>query len=318
MNRLNQVHYGDCRDTMRRMIADGVKVQVCVTSPPYWGLRDYGCDGQLGLESTPDEYVANMVEVFGLVRDLLADDGTLWLNLGDSYSGSGVNDGTKSPGLSKAADRGNPVSRPGAKRWNCPLKPKDLVGIPWMVAFALRDAGWWLRSDIIWNKPSCMPESVTDRPTRCHEYLFLLAKSQKYFYDAGAVREVGEGFGRSERFRGSTYTNNRSFNNSNKDPNATGGGRSSYDNSGRNKRTVWTINPKPYSGSHFATFPPKLIEPCILAGSRLGDTVFDPFMGSGTTAMVAERLGRKWVGCELNEKYKPLIDERTAQMGLGI
>lgn len=316
MEWINQVHYGDCRHSMNCMIADGVKVQMCVTSPPYWGLRDYGCPGQFGLEPTPAEYVANMVEVFSLVRDLLADDGTLWLNLGDSYSGSGVNDGTKSPGLSNAAARGNPVSRPGAKTWNYPLKPKDLVGIPWMVAFALRSAGWWLRSDIIWHKPNPMPESVNDRPTKAHEYLFLLAKAQKYFYDGDALKTdciAGGKIRNGPIYSAPAQTFNRNKKTGNMADDAVW-----LTPTKANKRSVWSINSVAYSGSHFATFPPKLIEPCILAGSRLGDIVFDPFMGSGTTAMVAERLGRKWIGCELNEKYKPLIDERTAQLGLGI
>ena len=183
---MNKTFYGDTLTVLPWLIDRRVKVKMCVTSPPYWGLRDYGCEGQLGLESTPQEYIAKMVQVFRYVRKILTDDGTLWLNIGDSYCGSGVNDGTKNAGLSNARNRGEPISRP---KGLSNLKPKDLVGIPWMLAFALREDGWWLRSDIIWHKPSCMPESVTDRPTRCHEYVFLLAKSQKYFYDAEAIKE---------------------------------------------------------------------------------------------------------------------------------
>lgn len=218
-------------------------------------------DSQLGLERTPEEYVCKMVELFRELRRALKDDGTCWINLGDSYNGM---------------KKGSTHENVGAKRHNTDsfvkplwrkLKEKDLVGIPWRVAFALQADGWYLRSDIIWHKPNPMPESVTDRPTKSHEYIFLLSKSAKYYYDADAVREAGEGYGRSERFRGSTYTNNRSFNNSNKDPHATGGGRSLKDGSGRNRRSVWTVTTKPYRGAHFATYPEQLIEPCILAGT---------------------------------------------------
>lgn len=295
--------YGDCRESMRRLIADGERVQMCVTSPPYFGLRDYGHAGQLGLEPTVDEYVANMVEVFGLVRELLADEGVCWLNLGDSYTGGANNGGKPSPllaGPQNATGRNlPPKGAPG-------LKPKDLIGIPWRVAFALQADGWYLRQDIIWHKPNPMPESVRDRCTKAHEYLFLLAKSERYFYDAAAIAEALESPPHAP--------GNRKLDASRKDHNQMT--KIWGANGTRNRRSVWTIAPKPYRGAHFATFPPALIEPCILAGSRPGDTVFDPFLGSGTTGEVATRLGRRWLGCELNEDYRPLIEARTAQPGL--
>ncbi|MDA2931079.1 site-specific DNA-methyltransferase [Acidobacteria bacterium AH-259-O06] len=234
-----------------------------VTSPPYWGLRDYGTDGQIGAEDDPEEYVARLVEVFVQVRRVLTEDGTLWLNVGDSY--------TSGNRTYRAPDKKNPV-RAMAYRAKTPggLKPKDLVGVPWRLAFALQNAGWYLRSDIIWEKPNCMPESVKDRPTRAHEYLFLFSKSLRYYYNASAVA----------------------------DPN------------GRNRRTVWSIPTEPFPGAHFATFPPKLVEPCILAGSASGDWVLDPFFGSGTVGVVSEQLHRNYVGVELNHDYVLLALQR--------
>ena len=307
---MNKVFFGDCRASMRQLIADGVKVQVCVTSPPYYGLRDYGHDGQLGLEKTPEEYVSNMVEVFRLVRELLADDGTLWLNLGDSYYNYRPG---KGQALVKQSVSNNKQDLPDtcARRGNKfdGLKEKDLIGIPWMVAFALRADGWYLRSDIIWHKPNPMPESVTDRPTKAHEYIFLMSKSQKYYYDAEAIKEPAKNWGARDRsqMRGGTT-----------DPKLKHHGLSDGDceASGRNKRSVWTVPTKSYSGAHFATYPPELIIPCILAGSRPGDIVFDPFFGSGTTGETAERLGRKWIGCELNQQYQELQKKRTSQVGM--
>lgn len=327
----NLCHVGDCRDSMRKLIANGVKVQTCVTSPPYFGLRDYGVDGQLGLEQTPQEFVNNMVEVFSLVRELLSDDGTLWLNLGDSY----------------AANRGSGNSGIGAKQATnvganlgklvCPegLKPKDLIGIPWRVAFALQADGWYLRQDIIWHKPNPMPESVTDRCTKSHEYIFLLSKSERYYFDQNAILEpcspntharlsqdLQNQIG-SVRANGGAKTNGnmkavgRKF-----DPGAGNKNNPSFDSAmaimpdKRNKRSVWEVATQPYSGAHFATFPSALIEPCILAGSRVNDVVFDPFLGSGTTAQVAQSLGRQWIGCELNPEYLALQNERTRQNGL--
>ena len=333
---MNKVFFGDCRDTMRDLIAQGVKVQMCVTSPPYFGLRDYGHHGQLGLEATPAEFVAAMVEVFGLVRELLADDGVLWLNLGDSYSNGGRK--TRDPGQSKlhpaftGEDNAVTTFRPddGAK-------PKDLLGIPWRVAFALQADGWYLRQDIIWHKPNPMPESVRDRCTKAHEYLFLLSKSERYYFDQKSILEpvspntharlsqnVQEQIG-SVRANGGAKTNGnmkavgRKF-----DPGAGNKNNPSFDAAmaimpdERNKRSVWTVPTVPYSGAHFATFPPALIEPCILAGSRSGDTVLDCFFGSGTTGEVAGNLGRNWIGCEINDQYAPLQQARTAQRGLAL
>jgi site-specific DNA-methyltransferase (cytosine-N4-specific) len=311
---------GDCRETMRRWIADGVRVQMCVTSPPYWGLRDYGVSGQLGLEPTPAEYVANMVEVFRLVRELLADDGVLWLNLGDSYAtGAGR---AFSPGGGAQGDRframgaqvpdsrnpnsGVPVFGPN-RMPQAGLKPKDLIGIPWRVAFALQADGWYLRSDIIWSKPNPMPESVTDRPTKAHEYLFLLAKRARYYYDAEAIAEP---LSTEPHAPGNIVLAGGKNDSGHMEP------RVWASNGTRNRRSVWTIPTQPYSGAHFATFPEALVEPCVLAGSRPGDVVLDPFFGSGTVGQVCERLGRRWLGCELSEEYGKLAEQRTAQQGL--
>jgi len=284
--------------------------QTCVTSPPYWGLRDYGHDGQAGLESTPEAYVARMVEIFAEVRRVLRDDGTLWLNLGDSYAGG--SGGSGGSGENSAKQTTSPGSyHGGPSKLAHGLKPKDLVGIPWRVAFALQADGWYLRSDIIWAKPNPMPESVTDRPTKAHEYVFLLSKSQRYFYDADAVAEPATEYNLFNGSRGRD-TPKTGANGDRNDA-----GRGSVIGTGtRNRRTVWTVPTAPFSGAHFACFPPKLIEPCIMAGAPLGGMVLDPFLGSGTTGMVAESLGRQWFGIELNPDYEPLIRERTKQLGL--
>lgn len=303
---MNRVFFGDCRDTMRELIAQGVKVQMCVTSPPYFGLRDYGHPGQLGLEATPAEFVAAMVEVFGLVRELLADDGVLWLNLGDSYAGAGYSNHANTGGA-QLADGGKQRHLSGTG-----LKSKDLIGIPWRVALALQADGWYLRQDIIWHKPNPMPESVTDRCTKAHEYLFLLSKSERYYFDYASLREpVAEAtIADGRQARGTRGT---------KGEYAAVDGNCGFAADGlRNKRSVWTVNTQPYSGAHFATFPPALIEPCILAGSRPGDTVLDCFFGSGTTGEVAGKFGRQWIGCELNPDYAPLQRARTAQAGLAL
>jgi DNA modification methylase len=294
---------GDCLESLRGL--DEKTVQTCVTSPPYYGLRDYGVDGQVGLEQTPEEYVAKLVAVFSEVRRVLKGDGTLWLNLGDSYAASQTGHGQtmrpKSRSLSIQAT-GKKVP-PG-------LKPKDLIGIPWRVAFALQSDGWYLRSDIIWHKPNPMPESVTDRPTKAHEYLFLLSKSERYYYDHEAVTEPTvkrAGFEGSARGYGGADRND--------------GGRHDYGGrvqGTRNRRSVWTVTTQPYRGAHFATFPPKLIEPCILAGSRPDDIVLDPFGGAGTTGLVASRHGRRCVLLELNPKYAQLARERLANIQPGL
>lgn len=320
---MNKVFFGDCRETMRRLIAEGVKVQTCVTSPPYWGLRDYGHAGQIGLEPTPEEYKVNLVEVFSLVRDLLSEDGTLWLNLGDTYAAARsyqVPD-------SKYKDVGNKIGHtvpPG-------LKQKDLIGVPWMVAFALRSAGWYLRCDVVWSKPNAMPESVTDRPTKSHEYLFLMSKNERYYYDSEAIKEASGGWNGSRFEDGKNATTHpnvgkrtRSGNKERKMGMERGssndhlGASIPWEGEFRNKRSVWTVPTMPYPGSHFAVFPPALIEPCILAGSKPGDIVFDPFFGSGTTGQVAEQLGRQWIGCEIQTDYEPLQKQRTAQRGLAL
>ena len=263
------IEFGDCREIMRGWKMEGIRAQMCVTSPPYFGLRDYGHPGQIGLEQTPEEYIAAMVEVFRCVRDVLADDGTLWLNIGDSWASTAQ--GTMNAPQKSAGKNADVYAN---FRPKVGLPPKNLLGIPWRLALALQKDGWWLRQDIIWAKPNPAPERVKDRCTKSHEYIFLLSKSQNYFYDSDAVRE-----------------------------NSSGG-------LGHNKRDVWVVPTSRYKGAHFATFPPALIEPCILAGSRPGDIVLDPFMGSGTTAAVARKHKRKYIGCELNETYGELQDER--------
>ena len=257
---------GDSRTVLATL--PEASVQCCVTSPPYFGLRDYGHNGQIGLEATTDDYVAEMVALFREVRRVLKDDGTLWLNLGDSYAGSG-----KGPSQSLSAEARDMTHTMHTAFVPDGLKPKDLIGIPWRVAFALQADGWYLRSDIIWHKPNPMPESVTDRPTKAHEYVFLLTKSARYYYDAAAIAEP------------------------------------SIDDT-RNARTVWSITTQPYKGAHFATMPPELARRCIFAGSKTGDTVLDPFGGAGTTGLVADRLGRDAMLIELNPTYAEMARQR--------
>jgi len=263
--------FGDCRETLKEF---DEKARMCVTSPPYYGLRNYGDEEyQIGLEQTPEDYIEQLVNVFKEVRNVLTDDGTCWVNVGDSYYNYRPGRGQ---GLVKQTVSNNKQDLPDV----CPrrgnrlkgLKEKDLIGIPWMLAFALRADGWYLRQDIIWNKPNPMPESVRDRCTKAHEYIFLLSKSQNYYFDVDAIKEPT-----------------------------------------RRKRSVWNVQKKPYKGAHFAVYPPDLIEPCILAGSEEGDIVLDPFMGSGTTAMVAKSLGRDYNGCELHEDYGNLIQQRVEE-----
>jgi DNA modification methylase len=312
---MNKIEFGDCRETMRRWKEQGIKAQTCVTSPPYYGLRDYGHEGQIGLEETPEQYITAMVEVFRCVWDVLEDDGTLWLNIGDSYArnGGGVESkmntvhkmgvGQKATYLAGGMQSINKV--PDG------LKSKDLIGIPWMLAFALRADGWYLRQDIIWHKPNPMPESVQDRCTKAHEYIFLMSKSQKYYYDTEAIQEQAE---RPEGPGNKTHRHSQEgiyVSGSQKNLAKIGASET------RNKRSVWTVNVKPYDGAHFAVFPSDLIEPCILAGAPVGGIVLDPFMGSGTTGQVAQNLGRQYIGCELNIDYKPLQDKRLAQQSFG-
>ena len=302
------IYHGDVLACLAAMADESA--QCVVTSPPYWGLRDYGEAGQLGLEPTPQEYVAKMVEVFREVRRVLRADGVCWLNLGDSYAtGAGkVGDcpgggkqgeawkgyrGTRGGSEKHARGAMGPMVQPN--RMPIPgLKPKDLVGIPWRVAFALQDDGWWLRQDIIWHKPNPMPESVRDRCTKAHEYVFLLTKSARYWWDAGAMEEPSSGL-TGGRFGGGGLEVGRLRQDA--------GRKRPHDNGTRNRRSVWTVATQPYSGAHFATFPPALIAPMILAGCPMGGVVLDPFHGAGTTALVCQQTGRRYVGCELNSDY---------------
>jgi DNA modification methylase len=308
----NTIYGGDCIETMCAW--PDACVQTCVTSPPYYGLRDYGHDGQIGLEETPEAYVAKMVEVFREVRRVLADDGTLWLNLGDSYWGGGWRGASlsdKSGDLQKnhiGTHCGESLKSIGTGKHEF-YKPKDLIGIPWMVAFALRADGWYLRQDIIWHKPNPMPESVTNRCTKAHEYIFLLAKSQRYYYDHEAVKEPATESSMS-RLAQPALTHQEG---STRVPGKTNGNMKAVGGASRNRRSVWTVTTKPYKGAHFATFPADLIAPCIQAGAPEGGIVLDPFMGSGTTAHTALRLGRRYVGCELNGEYIKLANKRLEQ-----
>ena len=273
--------YGDCRETLKQFAESGVRARMCVTSPPYYGLRDYGNeDSQIGLEESPEEFIQQLVEVFRGVRDCLTDDGTLWVNIGDSYYNYRGGKGQALPKQSVANTNQDLPQGKNPRRGNKlkGYKEKDLIGIPWMLAFALRADGWYLRQDIIWSKPNPMPESMKDRCTKSHEYIFLLSKKQNYFFDVESIKE----------------------------PTIDG-------KSMKRKKSVWNIQTKPYKGAHFAVYPPELIEPAILAGSEEGDIILDPFMGSGTTAMVSKSLGRYYIGCELHEEYGELIDNRISE-----
>ena len=296
---VNKILFGDCRETLKTI---DTKAQMCVTSPPYYGLRNYGGeDKQIGMEQTPEEYIEQLVDVFRSVRDVLTDDGTLWLNIGDTYYNY-RSDGNYPKQTVSRTKQDLPDFSPvrGNKLHN--LKSKDLIGIPWMLAFALRADGWWLRQDIIWNKPNPMPESVKDRCTKSHEYIFLLSKSKNYYYDNEAIKEpVKQDWGTRDRTKGKYHNEGTGL-----QPHS--GLTKSYTT--KNKRSVWTVTNKPYKGAHFACFPPDLIEPCILAGSREGDIILDPFMGSGTTAMVAKKHNRNYLGCELHEDYASLQTDR--------
>lgn len=345
-----------CADARHLPLIDGC-VDCCVTSPPYFCLRDYRVDGQIGIERTPAEYITQLVLVFEEVSRVLKPEGTLWLNIGDSYAASGRGGGG---GSFQNNALGREMSEVNGFRMPPPgFKQKDLIGIPWMLAFALREAGWYLRSDIIWSKPNPMPESVTDRPTKAHEYMFLLTKSKSYFYDADAIREPYAESTIREAETGYTGTARKEYAAAGvQDPSETkrrvsesirrrvgmveayagkhatacpqDAGRrmllnvkaardagAAHDNpfgKGANKRSVWTVPTMPYAGAHFATFPEKLIEPCILAGCPVGGLVLDPFLGSGTVGAVATRFGRRWVGTDLS--YHDLAKKRTAQRGL--
>jgi DNA modification methylase len=348
---LDKCHFGDCRETMRAMIADGVKVQTIVTSPPYWGLRDYGVDGQIGLESSLGDFMSNLREVFALCYEMLADDGTMWVNMGDSYGRGARVDNVNDNKRGESSNTGH-VSLTAAKAYGGGIREhmreKDLIGQPWRLAFALQDSGWYLRQDIIWHKPNPMPESVQDRCTKSHEYLFLLTKSARYYFDVEAIKEPAIGglagnvkpakgaqayLDGDERHRTKTgladwankqRSKRNSFARETKYSDGEHGQKAqhradredvSYDEV-RNKRSVWTIATEAYPGAHFATFPEALVEPCVMAGSPVAGIVFDPFFGSGTTGSVASRLGRRFIGCELNPDYEPLQRDRLRQPGL--
>jgi DNA modification methylase len=275
-------------------------IQTVITSPPYWGLRDYGNENQLGLEETVEEYVANLVELFELIKVKLKDDGTVWLNLGDSYAGN-VSRASNNGRAGFGNKREKIVSRVGVG-----FKTKDLIGVPWRVAFALQSAGWYLRQDIIWAKPNPMPESVKDRCTKSHEYVFLLSKSPKYYFDSEAIKEDGVIPAGTKAAKGSVERQGI------KGVNARPPVYKIYDGK-RNKRDVWTITTKPFKGAHFAVMPEALVEPCILAGSKVGDLVLDPFAGSGTVGVVSKRYKRNFIGIELNPEYVKIAEERIAK-----
>jgi DNA modification methylase len=313
---VNKVYWGDCRTSLKKMAASGIQVQSCITSPPYYGLRDYGHDGQIGNEQTPKEFIDNLVEVFACVWDVLKDDGTLWVNLGDSYynyrPGKGQRVVANSIACQKAAEFEN-----NAKRGNKleGYKEKDLMGMPWRLAFALQDFGWYLRQDIIWHKPNPMPESMKDRCTKAHEYIFLLTKNQNYYFNQDPIREPHKRLW-DETNGGNMSDVGHKKHDGIQQKSTHPKGYPLPNELGANKRSVWTVNTKPYSGAHFAVYPEELVEPMILAGSKVGDIVLDPFFGSGTTGQVAQNLGRKWIGCELNKDYEELQNERLRQQGL--
>ena len=304
---------GDALEQLRKLPPESV--HTCVTSPPYYNLRDYGAAGQIGNEASVEEYLQSLVSVFREVRRVLRSDGTLWVNMGDSYAGSGkgrMADGThydKKP--SKSGNYGGTRNGHLKKTVAAGCKPKDLIGVPWQLAFALRADGWYLRQDIIWSKTNCMPESVRDRCTKSHEYIFLLSKSERYYFDAAAISEpVTSTKGNARTFRGGgAYTGGRSHDNSAQVERESHGNRENQTGR-RNKRDVWTVSTNGFRGAHFAVFPEKLIEPCVLAGCPEGGKVLDPFAGSGTTGVVAKRLGRDFIGCEINPDYAQMATDR--------
>ena len=298
---------GDCIELLRTL--PEASVHCCVTSPPYFGLRDYGVDGQIGLEPTPDEFVAKLVDVFREVRRVLRDDGTLWLNLGDSYAAGGMTNPSSSSTLGGGKNRGA-AEYAITRRAPAGLKSKDLVGIPWRVAFALQADGWYLRQEIIWHKPNPMPESVTDRCTKSHEQIFLMAKSASYYFDAEAIAEPAKNAGKPMKMADGWDTGIGGHGTIHRQGREKGENRGAVQADTRNKRSVWTVTTKPFKGAHFATFPPALIEPCILAGAPRGGVVLDPFGGAGTTGLVADRHGRDAVLIELNPEYAGMAERR--------
>lgn len=312
-----EIKQGDALSVLKTM--PDQSINTCITSPPYWALRDYGVEGQIGQEETPEEYVDKLVHVFREVKRVLRDDGTLWLNIGDTYCGTGHKGEYRDPKY-KEGRTGQGVALNNKIDG---LKPKDLVGIPWMLAFALRADGWYLRSDIIWHKPNAMPESVTDRPTKAHEYIFLLSKSPKYYYDYEAIKEPAVSEGRRVSCDPNSYANTSHPGTARKQD-LVGNRRYTGFNArwknrpaqGRNKRSVWTVPTRPFPEAHFAVYPPALITPCILAGCPVGGTVLDPFAGSGTTLLVATQHHRKSIGIELNPEYIEIAKRRLNSVQL--
>jgi DNA modification methylase len=305
------IHTGDCTQILKTLPTGSINT--CVTSPPYFGLRDYGHQGQIGLEQTPDAYVAELVAVFRQVHRVLRDDGTLWLNLGDSYNAYNANRGASTSISDGTVGRNHPKHRQGLTTPT--LKNKDLIGIPWRVAFALQADGWYLRQDIIWHKPNPMPESVRDRCTKAHEYIFLLSKSPRYYFDSEAILEKAKTNASHKHWTEREHDQSML---ANKQANGIKGrpvGVAGYSAPGkRNRRSVWSVTTKPFKGAHFATFPPNLIEPCILAGAPEGGTVLDPFNGAGTTGLVSLQHSRNYVGIELNPEYTAMSIERLNQV----
>lgn len=300
---LNTIYNTDCLEGLKTLPENSINC--CVTSPPYFNLRDYGCNGQIGLEDTPEEYISKLVNVFREVKRVLKQDGTLWVNIGDSYAGSmkgGANYPDNAMNYKQGTNRGSLGKACIVKKYSG-YKNKDLIGIPWMLAFALRDDGWYLRQDIIWSKPSVMPESVTDRCTKAHEYIFLLSKNKKYYFDNKAISEPTVTKDSIVRDRESTKLNNTPGRSKMK-------GLVKNDYERRNKRSVWNVAIQPFRDAHFAVFPEKLIVDCIKAGCRIDGIVLDPFMGSGTTAIVARKLDRSYIGFELNPEYVKLANKR--------
>lgn len=306
---MSKILCGDAAEQLRTL-ADG-SVNMCVTSPPYYGLRDYGEAGQIGIEQTPDEYIARLINVFDEVYRVLAPDGTLWLNIGDSYAGSG-----KGPMTLTANGKNKDVFDMENRIYDVPkkwegIKPKDLIGIPWMLAFTLRSRGWYLRSDIIWYKRNCLPESTKDRPTKTYEHIFLLAKSSKYYFDYKAIQEPLKQVSIERYKRGRSNHSKYSGQDLQQNINRQHTDFSEFDQQFRRKRDVWEVSTNTYKmDEHFAMFPEKLIEPCILAGSKVGGIVLDPFFGSGTTGAVSKRLGRDFIGIDLNARYLEKAKER--------
>ena len=309
---MNTIICADALDGLK--VLEDESVDMCVTSPPYYGLRDYGTERQIGMEESPQEYVKNLTEIFMEVHRVLKPTGTLWLNIGDSYAGSGkgpMSLAVAGNGKNKTLYEKNKRVQEVPKTW-AGIKPKDMIGIPWMLAFTLRENGWYLRSDIIWKKRNCLPESVKDRPTKCYEHIFLLSKEKKYYYDYKAIQEplmdVSKARYKRGRSANSKYVGQQGITQVREN-------FSDFDQEFRRKRDVWEVSTNTYKmDEHFAMYPEKLIEPCILAGSPKGGIVLDPFFGSGTTGAVAKRLGRQYVGIEINPKYCEKAGQRIAQV----